>query len=210
MNLRDTLFADESLETAAGYAAGQANPSIWSHFASAHQAILQSSPDAAIQELNRLLEVSGLETRVYLQAWSCLRELGQFPSAAAASEIRGVVVEVAFEQGLDLLAAYTDHAARYYNYSGAGIIWDVPDLRISGIIDQLLAAGQGIISRIGLWDKPRPPAPQNGMARLNLLTYGGLYFGQGEYQLLARDPLGGPLLRSAIALMQALIDQSPA
>jgi hypothetical protein len=87
MNLRDTLFADESLETAAGYANGQANPSIWSHFAAAQQAILQNSPDAAIQELNRLLEVSGLETRVYLQAWSCLRALGQFPSAAAASEI---------------------------------------------------------------------------------------------------------------------------
>jgi hypothetical protein len=204
------LFADETLETAASYAAAQANPSIWSHFARAHQAILQSSPDGAIQELNELLEVPGLETRVYLQAWSCLRALGQFPSAAAASEIRGIVVEVDFEQGLDLLAAYSDHTARYYNYSGAGIIWDVPDLRISSIIDQLLAAGQGIISQIGLWDGPRPPAPQNGTARLNLLTYGGLYFGQGEYELLASDPLGGPLLRSAIALMQALIDQSPA
>ena len=40
-----------------------------------------------------------------------------------AQDVLGVVVEVAMEKGLDLVAGYADHHARY-NYSGAAIVWE--------------------------------------------------------------------------------------
>jgi hypothetical protein len=116
-------------------------------------------------------------------------------------QVWGVVVEVGLQGGLDLLAAYADHTARYYNYSGAGVVWDHPDAPI----DALLACGQTICDRIGPWEGARPAPPPNGQVRINLLTPSGLHFGQGPFELLSQDSLGGPALAAATALMQGLI-----
>ena len=208
INLRDTLFADASLETAAGYAQRPKDPSAWGCFATAHDRVTQGDEPGAIHQLEKVLGLEGLETRLYLQTWHCLRALGQTPPSEAAAQIQGVVVEVALEGGLDLLAAYTDHSARYYNYTGGGVILDVPDPNIVAIIDELLAAGQNIIPQIGPWEGPRLPAPPEGSARINLLTFGGLYFGQGQLGVLAQDKLGGPAMQIATTLMQALIGKT--
>ena len=47
-----------------------------------------------------------------------------------------------------------------------------------------------------------------GEVRINFLTPSGLHFGQGPYQNLASDGLGGPVLAAAIRLMQALIGKA--
>jgi hypothetical protein len=43
------------------------------------------------------------------------------------------------------------------------------------------------------------------MVRINALTFGGLHFGQGSFQAISQDGLGGLALRGAFDLMQALI-----
>jgi hypothetical protein len=44
--------------------------------------------------------------------------------------------------------------------------------------------------------------------RINLLTPSGLHFGQGAFEVLASDPMGGPVIGSATRLMQELIAKS--
>jgi hypothetical protein len=135
------------------------------------------------------------------------RFLGWAPPVNA-KQVRGVVVEVGLEGGLDLLAAYADQTARYYNYSGAGIVWERGDASLDAQIDVLLACGQTICDRIGPWEGERPAPPPTGQVRINLLTPSGLHFGQGPLELLSRDGLGGPALAAATALMQSLIAKS--
>lgn len=61
-------------------------------------------------------------------------------------------------EGLDLLAAYSDHSARYYNYSGAGVVWEHPDTSLDSPIDELLAAARQVVEMIGPWQGARPVA----------------------------------------------------
>jgi len=146
-----------------------------------------------------------LESRQYLQAYHCLRGLGVDPPTEKAKDVLGVVVEVGIKNGVDLVAAWADHHARYYNFSGAGVVWERPHDRLDLAIDDLLRVG-GVVARvIGPWDKERPPAPPEGMARINVLVPSGLHFGQGELDSFSKDPLGGPVIASALRLMQELI-----
>jgi hypothetical protein len=64
-----------------------------------------------------------LEPRHYLQAYSQLRQLGFDTPSERAKDVLGVVVEVGTDDGLDLVAAYADHHARYFNYRSAAVIW---------------------------------------------------------------------------------------
>ena len=59
--------------------------------------------------------------------------------------------------------------------------------------------------RIGPWDGARPAIPPEGHARINLLVPSGLHFGQGPFDALMRDPMGAPVIASAMQLMQQLI-----
>jgi len=206
MSIRDLLFGDLSLETIAAFAVRSSNDSHWSHFAAAHERQQQGDTFGAIVELEKVLDTSmSLESRVVLQAWHCLCQLGSFPPADIASEIKGVVVEAALEEGLDLVAAYADHSARYFNYTGAGVVWDISDSEMDKLIDRLLSLGQEIIPHYDLWELPRPTAPPTGSVRINLLTCGGLYFGEAAFAEMGKDALGSQALKAAITLMQALI-----
>ena len=115
------------------------------------------------------------------------------------------MVEVALANGLDIVAAYAEGTARYFNYTGAGVVWERPDDSLDGTIGALLEAGREVIERIGPWEEARPSAPPTGQARINLLAPGGLHFGQGGFDVLAGDPMGGPVLAAATRLMQELI-----
>ena len=205
--LRDVLFGD--LPLAEWPRPGSELHSIepWTYFAAAQQALQQHDAAEAEQQLRRVLSTEGLEARHYLQAWQALRELGVQPPAEVAKQVLGVVVEVGMEQGLDLLVAYADGSARYYNYSGAGVVWERPDDSLAPLINRLLAAGQHVAAQIGPWEEPRLAAPDKGMARINMLTPSGLHFGQAPFEALWQDALGGPVLLAAQQLMQALIDK---
>jgi hypothetical protein len=131
--------------------------------------------------------------------------LGVNPPPEKAKDVLGVVVEVAMKRGLDLVAGYADHHARYYNYSGAGVVWERPAGTLDAAIDDLLRVGAVVARAIGPWKEARPPAPPEGNARINLLVPSGLHFGEAPLDTLARDRLGGPVIASAFRLMQELI-----
>jgi hypothetical protein len=127
------------------------------------------------------------------------------PPDDKAKEVHGVIVEVAMKGGVDIVAAYADHTARYFNYSGAAVIWEHPDDSLKGEIETLLDAGKNIIQNIGPWEDERPGLPPPGQARISMLTPSGLHFGQAPFNALANDEMGGPIIKAATDLMQALI-----
>lgn len=153
-SIRDTLFGDLPLDAWPPPESG-ATAFPWSTFARSRTKIGEGDVNCAIQAWHEILQHPGLESRHYLQAWHCLRQHGEQPADGEAKQVLGVVVEVTFENGLDLLASYRDHSARYYNYSGAGVVWEHPDTTLDTDIDRLLAAAAATVSKIGPWKGPR-------------------------------------------------------
>jgi hypothetical protein len=206
-SIRDTLFGDLPLEQWPS-ASSEADGFPWSAFVAARRALERGDTAAAVSEWRAIAADATLEPRHTLQAWHFLRQHGQQPEEAEAKLILGVVLEVALPDGLDLLAAYLDHSARYYNFSGRGVIWEHPDDSLNDLIDDLLLASAHVVERIGPHDGGRPGIPPEGHVRLNFLTVSGLHFGQAPMNTLSSDPMGGPVLARGAALMQAMIEKS--
>ncbi len=201
--IRDTLFGDRPLS----YWAMISNDSEpWVSFRRAKEQLDSGDIEGATAVFRSILLMPQLESRQYLQAYRFLRELNVNPPKENEKEVLGVVVEVGMPKGLDLLAAYADHHARYYSFSGAGVVWERPNDLLDASIDELLLAAKTVLQAIGVWRGDRPPAPNRGIARINLLTPSGLHFGQDSLDILSKDRLGGPVLASAFALMQELIN----
>jgi hypothetical protein len=205
LEIRDALFGDLPLASFLDISPQALASEPWASFVRASQCLDSGDTPAAIEVLQQVLQLPRLEPRFYLQAWHFLRDSGVNPPPEKAKELLGVVVEVGMPKGLDLVAAYPDHCARYYNFSGAGVVWEKPSDQLDGAIDDLLEKGAAVLARIGPWDGSRPDAPPNGQVRINLLTPSGLHFGQGPMNAISKDPMGGPVLRSAFNLMQELI-----
>jgi hypothetical protein len=203
--LRDALFMDQPL---AAWEAKQGRPEPWASLDEAKRRWAAGDPGSAQAALRGLLAQGRNEGRILHQAWCFLRELGEAPPEGEAGRLLGVVVEVGLGRGIDLVAAYPEGTARYFNFSGAAVIWERPDSSLDGPVQALLAAGQRIAQQSGPWAGPRPGAPPEGQVRLNVLTPRGLQFGQGPSAAIEADPLGGPALRAAFELMKALIAKS--
>jgi hypothetical protein len=200
-DIRDTLFGDLPLDSWAAQGPG-VEP--WLSFASARDDLARGNGQGAVATLCMIAQMQGLESRHYAQAWHLLRGLGVQPPPHLQKELLGVVVEVAMDGGVDLLAAYADRSARYYNFSGSGVVWERPNPSLDPLIDALLDAGRAIVVHIGPWEGPRRPPPTAGQVRLNMLTPGGLCFGEGPFEALSGDPMGGRLIHAATELMQGL------
>ena len=209
VEIRDTLFGDMPMDQWTGNgSAAQDFP--WSAFVLARARIKRGDRQEAINNWLEIVQHPGLEPRHHLQAWNFLRQNGYEPAPGIAKKVLGVVVEVGMADGLDIVAAYPNHSARYYNYSGSGVVWEHPSHVLDDKIDALLAASVGVVAQIGPWDKPRPAAPPADYVRLNFLTPSGLHFGQAPMEVMSKDPIGGQVLYLAAGLMQGLIDQSSA
>jgi hypothetical protein len=204
-DIRDTLFGDMPASQWPSDQMYDAHSEPWRSFIRARDA---ADTATATEALRSILALPDLESRHYLQAWNALRALGVEPEEFDAKLVLGVVVEVALDEGLDIVAAYADHSARYINYSGKAIIWESPDDSLDGLIDDLLAAGQEVANHIGPWLDPRPPAPTLGDVRISMLTPSGIHFGQGPFEALAEDDLGGPPIAAATRLMSELIEKA--
>ncbi|HTP69476.1 MAG TPA: hypothetical protein VMJ35_11280 [Dongiaceae bacterium] len=202
--IRETLFGDQSLAQWASYST-QASCEPWISFERTRKFIESGDKGNATRVLQEILQTSGFESRHYLQAYHFLTDLGVTAPQDAKKRVLGVVVEVGMKNGTDLVAAYADHHARYYNYSGAGVVWERPDNTLDQPIDELLHASATVAQAIGPWEKGRPPVPTSGRARINFLTPSGLHFGEGPLDTLAKDKLGGPVIAAAFGLMQRLI-----
>lgn len=206
MEMRDLLFGDLPADSWPGNnSVDQETVEPWSTFVRARNQTAAGDRVAAAQSLHQILKMKDLESRHYLQAWHFLRMHGEQPSAEEAKHLYGLIVEVGMNEGADIVAAYEDHTARYYNYSGAGIVWEHPNDSLDALIDELLIAGKVVVDQIGPWEGERPPAPPTGQVRISLLVPSGLHFGQGPYEALSQDGMGGPVIAAAFGLMQALI-----
>ena len=202
--MRDTLFGDIPLDHFPE--GGQPSDEFpWGAFVAARMDLRTGNRTGAFSQWRRVLDTPGLEPRHYLQAWHFLRQQAEQPPRHLAKQLLGMVVEVAMPEGLDVLAAYPDHSARYYNYSGAGVVWEHPDASLDPAIDQLLSASQEVVAKIGPWEQGRPPAPPPGHTRLSFLTPSGLHFGEGPTDALSRDPLAWRVFHLAKGLMGALV-----
>ncbi|MFC1996587.1 hypothetical protein ACFLXI_03130 [Chloroflexota bacterium] len=203
--IRDTFFGDLPISSWTG---NNSTAEPWTGFQSVEKHLDLGETQLAIKELENITQTAHLEARHYVQAWHFLKQLGVMPPADKAKEVCGVVVEVSMKEGFDIVAAYADHSARYFNYSGALVIWENPDDSLQAEIDDLLNASEKIIHQIGPWEADRPGVPPKGQARISILTPSGLHFGQAPFDALANDEMGGPIIKAATTLIQALIKKS--
>jgi hypothetical protein len=180
----------------------------WISFAAAREALEAGRTLEAIGLWRGIVAMENLESRHYVQTWHFLRAHGVKPPPEIAKTMLGVVVEVGVVGGLDLLAAYPDHTAQYYNFSGRSVLWDHPDASLDEPINALLAAGAQVLAAINPWSHARPAPPSAGHVRINLLSPVGLHFGEGPMQMIGAEPLARPTFAAATILMQQLIRQS--
>lgn len=202
--VREVLFGD--LPLAQWPRPGDTDPGEpWSTFREAREHVARGDVEAAKRLWLRIVETPELESLHYVQAWHFLRAHGHNPPPEVARQVLGTLVEYTMAEGLDLVAAYPDHNARYYNHSGRAVVWIQGDGSLDPLIDALLAASETVVRQIGPWEDARPPSPPTGHVRLSFLTPSGLHFGEGPMNALSADPMGGPVIHHAIALMQALM-----
>ena len=206
--VRELLFADAPLAEWRPRDSSSAAVEPWIHFETARLALNQGDTAAAVSALRRVVEIPRVETRQYLEGWHCLRQLGVNPDAKQGKIVLGVILEVHLKVGLDTLAAYKDMSARYINHGGRLVVRETADDQMAKLIANLLREGQGVADVIGPWEEPRRPPPPKNHVRINMLTASGLHFGEGPFEALSADPMGGPVIAAGTSLMQAIIERA--
>lgn len=164
-----------------------------------------SQPETSDDDLQRVVEDSALEARQRILAANILNERG---SVRAGKRVFAVIVEVARDEGLDVVAAYNDGTARYINFSEKLIVWDARTDESDALIGELFSAARALVEQIGPWDRSRLPPPKAGNARISFLVSDGLYFGEAGFEVLARDQMGGAVIHHAAKLMAFLMQKS--
>ena len=184
----------------------------WSMFAEAREHIVKKQNHTeAIKIYKKITETPGLESRHYLQAWHFLRKLKVNAPPEIDPKAYGVLVDVHLENGTDFVAAYADHSARYFNYTGSGIVWEAPDSSLNDKIDTLLQACEVVTRQLPplTLEQGRPIPPKNvGAVQINILTPGGIRHGIGTFETLAKIETAAPIVAMATDLMRSLIDKS--
>lgn len=208
-DIRDALFGDLPLDAWPPAEFAHALEEPWITFGAAREMLTAGQMAGAIDLWRAIAAMPNLESRHYAQAWHFLRAQGVQPPPEIAKTMLGVVVEVGMKNGTDLLAAYPDHTARYFNFSGQSVIWERPDASLDASIGALLSAAKPVLQAIAPWPNPRPTAPPAGFVRINLLSPVGLHFGQGPLNVLGSDPFAKPTFDAATALIKQLIQCDP-
>ena len=116
-------------------------------------------------------------------------------------------MEVALPEGLDVLAAFADGSARYINHAEKLLIWENRTVESNQLIGQLFNESITVVNKIGPWEDARRPFPVDEMVRLSFLVADKLYFGEGPFDVLTNDPMGGPVIDAATKLMAYLTTQ---
>ncbi|GAB2176914.1 hypothetical protein [Dongia sp. agr-C8] len=208
----DTLFGDLPLTDWAQHG-NKLEGEPWAGFARAAEARAAGQIAQACRALVEITRLPDLDSRHYLQAWSGLRELNCPEGRSGEREILGVIIEAHAdhgETGHDILAVYADGSALYLDHAGAVTTWPAEDPKLEEEIDAVLKAAADILPKIGPWNEKRLPPPEQGNVRLNLLTPIGLCFGEGPFAAIARDPVGGPLVKAGAVLVHRLQQQPKA
>ncbi|MGI4721619.1 MAG: hypothetical protein ACRYGO_22700 [Janthinobacterium lividum] len=166
--------------------------------------LLADTPDRAA--LLGIAEDDENEARVRVLAYNRLRAMGGLP---LPKKLLGVIVEVALDGGLDVLAAFSEGGVRYLNQSGKVAVFEGADTPVSGLAQELVAVSEQVVGRIGPWDEQRLPPPKPGNVRITFLVSDGLYFGEGPFETLRQDGMAGPILSKAVELLQKAAQPGP-
>jgi hypothetical protein len=141
---RQMLFASQSLRDQVSHMRVDGRSGPVQSIADAQRLVEEGKAKEAIAHLRSVLDSPVLETRIQLWVWSALRELGEKPAGRPAFEVLGAVLEMPSGGAYDTLAGYVDGSARYLNFSGKAIFWDVPDPGIKqlcqGLVDSTIPA----------------------------------------------------------------------
>ena len=157
-----------------------------------------------IDRLQAVANDRTLEARARAIAYHLLRS-EKVP--VPAKELFGVIIEVSLPGGLDVLAAFSDGTARYINHVEKLLVWETRTDDSQLLIANLFNSSVNLVNRIGPWDSERKPFPTGGMVRLSFLVSDGLYFGEGPFEIMQKDPIGGPVITAATRLMAFLTTQ---
>jgi len=163
------------------------------------------SETSTISDLQKIIDDSSSDARLKVLSYNRQLASGHKPNK---KEILAVIVEVGLDNGLDALASFNDGTARYINQTGKILVWETTDEKSKELTQDLFLKSQNIVNQIGVWDKPRRPAPTKGNVRITFLVSDGLYFGEGPIDVLFNDPMASPALTSATYLMQYLTEKS--
>ncbi len=164
------------------------------------------SETSTIIDLQKIIDGNNSDSRVKILAYNRQLESGHKPDTI---ELLAVLVEVGLDDGLDVLASFSDGTARYINQTGKMLIWETTtDEKCNGLTNDLFAKSRDIIRQIGPWEKPRRPHPAKDNVRITFLVSDGLYFGEGPMSVLFNDPLASPALTAATDLLQYLTEKS--
>jgi hypothetical protein len=166
------------------------NPADW------QKALFEQSEQTSIA---RIANDPSQESRVRLLAY---RQLSAQGFSVTSKEILGVVVEVGLDSGNDTLAAYADGSVRYINQSGKLAVFEGGPPDVSAQAKELVRVSRATVDKIGPWEQPRREPPSHGNIRLSFLVADGLYFGEGPYSLLRRDPMAADVIAAAERLLQ--------
>jgi len=203
-SLRDLLFADLSPARAREvYARGGEATRFLVDLAAAAEA---GDAPAALRALAGA-PLPQRETRLYLQAWSLARLAGVDPGGQSGDAL-GVVVDMHTDDGLDTLAGFADGSARYLNFSGNGVVWEVPDAEVGLRVASLLERGAEVVRVTGPLEGSRPGPPGHGGAMITVLTPGGLHVGAGSVYALSNDSRGGPVIAAGSELLALLVERA--
>jgi hypothetical protein len=149
------------------------DPAYWLVSAYARQRL--DDVQGARLSLHEALRLPEMETRIVLNVWKVLRDLGDKPEAKSANQVLGVIAEIGHEQTVVIVAGYADGESRLFLGSGAGVIGKKEsfpeDTRTAA--KELIAAAQPFVSSLPL--ENTRDLPKRGQVRLVLLTSSGIY-----------------------------------
>ena len=149
------------------------DPAYWLVSAYARQRL--GDVQGARLSLHEALRLPEMETRIVLNVWKVLRELGDKPEAKSANQVLGVIAEIGHEQTVVIVAGYADGESRLFLGSGAGVIGKKEsfpeDTRTAA--KELIAAAQPFANSLPL--ENTRDLPKRGQVRFVLLTSSGIY-----------------------------------
>jgi hypothetical protein len=156
--------------------------------------------------LHKVLEWPKMETRLVLNVWKVLRELGDKSDAQTANQVLGVIAEIGHEQTVVIVAGYADGESRLFLGNGAGVIGKKEsfpeDTRIGA--KELVAAAQPFVNKLPL--ENARDLPKRGQVRFALLTSSGIYIIKDEIAHLDKqDNQYYPLWRATNSLLTPLL-----
>jgi len=161
------------------------------------------SQTATRETLERIGNDPDVESRVRVLAFNRLRAMN---APVPDKRLLGAIIEVPQDGGLDVLAVFEDKRLRYINQSENVAVFEDTPPQIAQKANEVLRYARIVVNDIGPADEPRRPPPRGEAARLTFLVSDGLYFGEGDYDVLMQDSLAAPVLGTASQLLVMVVE----